>query len=235
MLFVILLAILLIGALTVAVQQSANPEGASIDKEKLIIRASEVQRHASEIERGILYILQNGKSESVLRFAHPDAPADYGDLGADTDKSDQIFHRDGGGATYQDPPSDIQTAAGGSWEFYGATHLPGVGSNRPDLIALLPNVTQQFCARINDINDQSDAPADTGSGSASGSSAGDCIYQGDYARFDDGIQFFDSSPNTVDETSFAQDPETGNARTAMQACVICDNGTRHFYHVILSR
>jgi type II secretory pathway component PulK len=90
-LFMILLAIALIGALTAAVMHSNRPEGANIDKETLVIRASEVQRTAAEFERGILFMVQqNGVTESQVRFANPQANTDYGDFNADSDKSDQI-------------------------------------------------------------------------------------------------------------------------------------------------
>jgi hypothetical protein len=236
MLFIILIAVALIGSLTAAIMSTSDPESANIDDETLVLRASEIQRHASEVERAVLYIMQDGKSEADLRFAHPDAHADYGDWSADPDLTDQVFHPDGGAATYRNPPNGIQTSTGGDWEFYGATDLPGVGSDRPDLIALLPNVTQQFCDAINKINNQSGTPTDTGSGSVSGTTAADCIYQGDAGRFDDTQQFFDVTPNTTDETTFAQDPEISQPLTATQACVRCaSTGANHVYHVLMSR
>ena len=79
-LFIILLAVVLTGVLTAAIQSTSRPDGASIDPEQLAIRASEVQRYASELERAVNYILQDGKSESDIRFAHYDAHADYGDI-----------------------------------------------------------------------------------------------------------------------------------------------------------
>ncbi|MCF8495454.1 MAG: hypothetical protein K9G62_02170 [Alphaproteobacteria bacterium] len=229
----ILIAIVLIGVLTAAIQYSSRPEGSNIDKETLVIRATEVQRMASELERAILFILQNGKSESDIRFAHPEAPADYGDLSADSDPSDQIFDRTGGGAEYRAPPPDVND--GSPWEFYGGTHVPGVGSDQADLVAVLPNVTPQFCDKINELNGQSGTPADTGTAPAAGPNAGDCVYQGTVGRFEDGQKFY-TTPNTMDETTFEQDPETSTTRTALQACVVCDIGpARHFYHVLLAR
>ena len=236
-LFIILMAVVLIGLLTAAIQATNRPEGATIDKEALIIRATEVQRYASELERGITYIMQNGKSESDIRFSHPDAHSAYGDLSADPDKSDQLFDVAGGGAAYRAPPSDIND--GSAWEFYGGTHIPGMGTDRPDLVAVLPNVTAQFCARINEINNQTGTPADTGAATASGLSAGDCVHIGNDGRFNDTQQFYDTptnTPNDMDETSFEQDPNTTEARPAPQACVQCTVGpANHFYHVLLVR
>lgn len=233
-LFIILIAIVLIGALTAVIQFTSREGGNDISNEELIIRTSEVQRYASELERAVLFIMQNsGKSESDIRFSHPNAHSDYGDLSADTDKTDQVFHRDGGGANYRLPPEDIND--GSAWEFYGGTHLPGVGSDKADLIAVLPNVSQAFCDRINDLNDQNGSPEDSGTGNPSGSDPGDCLYIGADGRFDSGTQFY-SSPNTVDETGFAQDSTISAAKTALQACVTCErDSARHFYHVLLAR
>lgn len=238
MLFIIFLAVALIGLLTVAIQQSNNPEGANIDKETLTIRATEVQRYVSEVERGVNYILQNGYSESDIRFANPKND-DYGDLSADADPTNQVFHRDGGGALYRDPPNGIND--GSPWEFYGGTQVPGVGSDRPDLVAVLPNVSAAFCDKINALNQQSGTPLDTGSSTASGSNAGQCIDGGILVRFDDGQQFYDapgSTSNDMDETTFEQDPASSEAYTALQACVQCSDfagAPYHFYHVLLAR
>lgn len=236
-LFIILIAIVLIGMLTAAIQTTSRPEGSNIDKETLIIRASEVQRYASELERAVNYIMQDGKSESDIQFAHPDAHSDYGDLSADPDPSDQMFHVAGGGANYRAAPAGIND--GSAWEFYAGTHLPGMGTDtRAELIAVLPNVTQDFCDKINTLNGQTGIPADTGGGAASGTtSAGDCLALGALGRFDETVlPGFYSTANTTDETSFTQDPNTGEARPAPQACVRCSLGpANHFYHVLLVR
>jgi len=240
-LFIILLAIVLIGALTAAIQSSNRTEGSNIDAETLVIRASEVQRYASELERAVTYIMQSGKSESDLRFAHPNAHADYGDLSADADPSDQVFHVDGGGANYRTPPSGVND--GSAWEFYGGTHIPGMGtSSRAELIAVLPNVTAAFCDKINALNGQSailpdppGPPEDTGSGTASGLDPGQCLNIGALGRFDNAQQFY-STINSTDENSFTQDPNTTAARPAPQACVKCEVGPAyHVYHVLLAR
>lgn len=243
-LFMILIAVVLIGLLTAAIQFTNRPEGSNIDKEALILRAGEVQRYASELERAITYIQQHGISESDIRFAHTNASSDYGDLSADTDPSDQVFHKDGGGARYRDAPDGVND--GSAWEFYAGTHIPGVGRpDRAELVAVLPHVTQAFCDRINDLNDQPGTMSDDGTGTASGSNAGDCVNLGADGRFDDGQQFY-STPNTMDETStsFDEDTSISAPRPALQGCVTCSADTNstdgttdemHFYHVLMAR
>ena len=233
-LFIILIALALLGALSAAVMNSSDGENANIDSETLSIRLSEVQRYASELERGIQFIIQNGVSESDIRFAHLNAPSVYGDLSADLDKGDQVFHRDGGGAAYRDPPDRIND--GTAWQFYGGSDLPSVGSDRADLIAVLPNVNPQFCEAVNVANGHAATLNDAGTAAASGTNAGACIYMGvSEGHFGDSTQFY-ATPNTVDEATFAQDPNASAARTALQGCVLCARDSEyHFYHVIVPR
>ena len=243
-LFMILIAVALIGLLTAAISQTNRPDGANIDKETLVLRVSEVQRYASELERAITFIQQNGISESDIRFAHYNAHADYGDLSVDPDKTDQVFDREGGGANYRDAPNGIND--GSSWEFYGGTHIPGMGrSDRAELVAVLPHVTQAFCDKINDVNGQTGTMSDDGASSATAISAGSCVNLGAIGRFDAATQFY-TTINTMNETSgsFVHDSNTSAARPAAQGCVTCSvdtnsaNGTtdeRHFYHVIMAR
>ncbi len=223
----ILLAVVLVGALTIAIQGTTRPEGASISPEQLVIDVTAVQRYASELERAVLYIVtQNGQSQDDIRFAHFDAHADYGNLAADADPVEQVFHQDGGGATYRAPPAGIND--GSAWEFYGTTHAPQVGSSRSDLIAVLPNVTQDFCNHLNTINGQTGAqPADPGAVAASTTNAGSCVHGGAVARFGNGVGFY-ATAGTMNEATFTKLP-------AKQGCVACDGPAYHFYHVIYAR
>ncbi len=236
----ILLAVILIGLLTAAIQSSSRPEGASVDPETLTIRASEVQRYAAELERAVNTVVREGVSEDDIRFAHYDAHADYGDITvADGTHgfTNQVFHVDGGAAEYRDPPAGINN--GSAWEFYAGTQIPGIGTGtRGDLVAVLPNVTEDFCNKINIINGQTGTPADTGTTAAAGSDPGNCVNVGALGRFDAAQQYYDDPDmNTMNEATFVQDANTGAVRPAPQACVVCSVGgtTRHFYHVLLAR
>jgi len=234
MLFMILIAVVLIGVLTAVIMNASHNEGATIDNETLAIRASEAQRYASEVERAVLFIIHNGKSESDIRFAYPDAPSDYGDLAADADKTREVFDPAGGGAAYKAPPEGVND--GSPWEFYGGTALPSVGSDHADLVAVLPNVNKTFCDKINQLDGQpSTPPEDSGGGQAAGASPGSCINLGSGGRFNDTHQFYDA-PNTADALSFSQDPQTSAPRPALEACVHCAADNQyHFYHVLMAR
>ena len=230
-LFIVFTAIVLIAALSIAIQGSNRSETASINKETALIKLTAVQKFASDIERGILFILGNGMSENDIRFAHPNAPDGYGDLERSQAFEAQVFHPQGGGATYRFPPKGIND--GSAYEFYGGTAAPSVGSRRADLMVVLPNVSQTFCDAVNQSVGL-DAPADTGAGSASGGSAGGCVHMGEGGRFGDNAQFYDD-PNTMDEQSFRRYDEKKHTTPSPMACVTCSSGERHFYYTILAR
>ena len=216
----ILGAIFLLGILVVVVKGSSTP-GSNIDREALLIRVAEVQAYGQELERAVAYIMRNGHSEADIRFAHPDADPAYGDI-TDT-PTRQVFAREGGGARYREPPSDIQTTPTPTdWIFNGENNVIAIGTNTfggttgLELIALLPNVTQNFCMLINDKNDI-DNPGDTPPQDSN--VAGNNIFTG---TFSVGV--------TLDA------PGLGGK---MEGCFEGDNtppsGTYHYYRVLLAR
>lgn len=228
MLFIILIAVALVGMLTAAVQYSSGTQNSSIDNETMLIRAGEIQRTAAELERAILFIRENGTSESDIRFAGPGMASDYGTLDANPDNNqNQVFHARGGAAKYRAPDEDVVVTPGTTWEFYGGTAIPQVGSDKADLVAVIPNVTQQFCEKINALNGLTGQPLDDGG------STGTCVYGDAAGRFGSGTSpnfiTYAASPNTMDTASFSKLP-------VMQACVQCAlGGGYHFYHVLLAR
>lgn len=210
-LFFILIAVALVGLLTMAIQSSSQTGSENIDDETLLIQASEIRQYATELENAVRFIMQNGHSENDLRFAHPEAHPDYGNITISSET--QIFHRSGGAATYRLPRSRVNN--GDRWEFYAGTHLPGAGTDRADLIAVLPNINEPLCQMINKQIGYTGQPLDTGA----------CLHEGPAERFDSGN--FSSTANTVDVSSFSSTP-------AFQGCVLCGSNY-HFYHVLMAR
>lgn len=213
--FFILLGIILLGAVTAAVR-SGGSGGNAIDREQASIQASDIRQAASDIEKAVALLLQNGISESDIRFAHPNADASYGSI---TDNpARQVFSNAGGGAAWRKLPTGSGNAV---FEFSGRNHLPAVGSSsRGDLIAILPNIENSVCARLNRMNGYAEnavTPKDTGA----------CLFNGNGSRFRDGSLYEDNTPETVDESTFAIKP-------AMEACIAC-GGVNYFYHVLIAR
>lgn len=217
--FFILLAIFLIGIVTAALR-SGGLEGAAVDREDLTIKVSQVRQNAAEIEHAVNLVMQNGISENDITFAQADAPSDYGIPGSNPKA--EVFNAAGGGARYRPPPFGVNDGSG--WEFYGTTALPDVGSDKPDLVAVLPNVTKDFCDQVNKTNGQyrsvppasAEEPVDDGS----------CVNAGPSLRFGSASHFA-ASANTMDESTF-------NVKPAGEACVQCGTDY-HFYHVLMAR
>lgn len=215
----VLLGIVLLGALAVALRNSGGGNS-NIDKEDAILKASQVQSYAKELSDAVNSLLSNNLSEDELRFAHPDAPVTYGTI--TTDPTHQIFAPTGGKVTYRQPPDGVND--GSQWEFFAATDIPQVGSDKSELVAVLPNVTQTFCQAINTQIGFTAAsqPTDSATGTTP-----DCVKGLSIHRFTG--TFNDSSPNVMDSTTFSRLP-------ALQACVYCaSDSTYNFYYVLLAR
>ena len=218
-LFYVLLGIVLLGALTVALRNT-NVGQDNIDKEDYILKANQIQKYGSDISSAVNILLENGLSEADIRFAHPDAASDYGTI--TTTPTQQIFAPSGGKANYRAPPEGVND--GSLWEFFATTRMPQIGSNKAELIAVLPNVTQGFCTVINDQLGftKGSQPTDSATGTTP-----DCIMGSSSQRFTG--SFSDTSPNILDSTSFSRLP-------SLQGCAYCaSSSTYNYYYVLLAR
>lgn len=217
-LFYVLIGIVLIGFLTVALRNSGNMKD-NIDSENLVIRVGEVQRYAGEIEKAVEILIRNHVSESDIRFAHPDAPTEYGTI--TTNPTFQVFSETGGMASYKLPPQGVND--GSQWEFFGTSNIPEIGSDESELIAVLPNVTESFCKAINAQLGftPGSQPIDDSSGASP-----DCVKGAALNRF---TGTFDTTPNGLDKTTFSKLP-------AYEACVKCaSDNSYNYFHVLLAR
>lgn len=218
--FYILLGIVLLGLLTAALR-SGGIEGSNIDDETLLINVARMKDQASAIERGVGFIMQNRASEADIRFAHANAAADYGNDPA-VSAQFQLFARAGGGVEYLPAPSGIND--GSAWEFYGNTHMPQVGTAKPELLAVLPNLSTGACGLINRQAGFTGVPTDDGGGALSSG----CVYSNSGARFSSAGLYSIPAGNTTDEATFSIKPAT-------QACITCSDGSRHYVRVLLAR
>ena len=215
---IIFIAIILIALLTVAVRGTSSGRN-SISQEELKVQVAEVIRYGAELENGVHQVLQNGASETEIRFAHADAPAEYGVI--TTTPTFQVFSQSGGNATYRTAPANILESGTGQWEFYGTTNIPQVGSDKAELIAVLPHVTADFCAQINKDLGLTGQPNDNTTGTTP-----DCVQGAAINRFGAGAGFM-SPANNLDSTTFSHLPATS-------ACVTCGTDY-HYYQVLLTR
>ncbi|OFW94924.1 MAG: hypothetical protein A3J37_05890 [Alphaproteobacteria bacterium RIFCSPHIGHO2_12_FULL_45_9] len=216
----ILLGVVLLGLLTIALRNAGTGGVSDIDKEQMILKAGQAQKDAAELAAAVNDLIANGVSEADLRFAHPDAPTEYGNI---TDNpTNQVFGKQGGKAAYKSPPEGIND--GSPWEFFGSSQIIQVGSDRSELIAVLPNVTESFCKGMDAQLgfDPTLQPTDNSTGSSP-----DCVMGTSSDRFTG--TFSDASPNVLDKATFSKLP-------ALQACVYCAaDSTYNYYYVLLAR
>jgi len=214
----VLIGIVLVGLLTVALRSSGGFKE-DIDTESLVIKSGEVQRYGAELARAVNILLEKKISEADIRFAHPDAGAEYGNI--TTIPENQVFSSDGGRASYRAPPEGVNN--GSAWEFFATSQIPQVGSDKAELIAVLPNVTAAFCAAINGQLgfDPATQPTDDAGGSPP------CVNGAAIDRF--AGTYEDAAPNPLDDTSFSKLP-------AYQACVLCSSdGSYNYFYVLMAR
>ena len=156
-LWFILLAIILLGGLTVMMSRSSNTSGDTGDYERRQIHASEIMRYAKGIEVAVSTMKTRGCSENEVSF-ETSAVAGYANASAPTDESCHVFETAGGGQVYKTPkddwlvPSDAQTTRRGDWFFTGDNNVSGVGTSAgEELLIFLPYIHQSLCIAINDL------------------------------------------------------------------------------------
>ncbi|HBR68930.1 MAG TPA: hypothetical protein DEA55_06100 [Rhodospirillaceae bacterium] len=151
--WIILVAIVLLGLLTAILSRSGSSVDQSGDFEKLRVRATQVMRYTKSIESAIQQMQTRGISESDISFENPATTTDYTNANCSVDDC-KVFST-GGGLTYQDPPSGAND--GSEWIFTGANNVgttagpagTTAASTGNDIIMLMPNASTELCLQIN--------------------------------------------------------------------------------------
>lgn len=160
-LFIILVAVMLFGALTAAITRSERGSG-SMDRERGLINAADYMGYSSNIEKTVARMLSSDMSENSLSFANDiwefndgtkvETDAMFANC---TDNKCKVFHPEGGGLdvkTFADnqPPSpgngDIKSGHAGVFSL----KITGVGTAAHDLVLLVAVVDQNTCRQINE-------------------------------------------------------------------------------------
>lgn len=222
-LWFILVAIVLLGALTVLLSRSGSSVNQSGDVEQMRVKVSQVLRFAKGFESAAEQMKLNGISENEISFQNGITSTSYTNSNCDDDADPNFpecrLFDIGAGLTYMAPPPG--TNNGSEWLFTGANNIGDIGTTAAgtgnDLIMLLPYANTNFCLQINrDLNVDSSGtiPSDANSVMAA-------AFTGTYL----------SGLNVIDGDSSL--PLELNGKTA--GCFIDDNNTSYFYFVILAR
>ncbi|MBL4588623.1 MAG: hypothetical protein JKY11_00900 [Alphaproteobacteria bacterium] len=157
-LFLILIAVALFAALSYAVTQSTRG-GGNADDETSLISSAALTQYPAGLSTTLLRMSFNGVSDTDYMFNPPsDDTACIADASG---VSACVFLSDGGGASYQLSSSDVVTGAtGGTWVFNGDNEINDIGSTAAvadaptiasrEILAILPNITNSVCTKINE-------------------------------------------------------------------------------------
>ncbi|MEM6780965.1 MAG: hypothetical protein AAF569_03790 [Pseudomonadota bacterium] len=182
-LIILLVAIVLLGALTALLTRSGGSTNETGELEQQSIVVSEILRYASSIEAAVTRLRQRGCSENQLSFQYDaDGDGDYTDTGetpdyrnanAPSDLSCHIFHPNGGGQTYESPEADWLDSTHsaivtyGDYAFTRRTEIADVGENtEKDLTLFINFIIRDLCVAINNTldlpNPSGEPPVDDG-------------------------------------------------------------------------
>lgn len=170
-LWLILITLVLIGLLTVTLSRSGSKVEQTGDVERNRILVSQMLRFTKGIETAITNMKLQGIGERQVSFyrnlnndsndaSDPDAGEFYNNNC--TDNSCLVFHVEGGGISYQEPPA--ATGSSSDWLFVGTNDVEGIGSANADLVIMLPGISQTLCDQINremDVTYANDITVDT--------------------------------------------------------------------------
>ena len=167
-LFVILIGIVLLGALTLAATQGARTTAnMTVSKERAMTDIAQVSRYTGAVRKAINNMrLMNGCTETQISFENP-VVAGYTNGSAPGDHRCHVFTPAGGGLTWNTPPPGMND--GSDYEFSSRGQIWGQGETvltalyrRLDLAVYLRNVTQSHCTAVNDQSGITGIPIDSG-------------------------------------------------------------------------
>lgn len=223
-LWFILLAIALMGALTMVLSRSGSSVDQAGDIEQVRIKAGQIMRYGKSIEAAVQNMILSGISENDISFENSTTSTDYTNSNCGN-TSCRLFHVGGAGLSYKAPPSGAND--GSEWIFTAANNVGttsdpiGTTAARTgnDLVMLMPEANTTLCTQIN---------RELGVGTA-----------GTIPEDATGVvttEFTGSYPNSLniidgDSTPFELDGHAAGCFTDTNA----DPDVTYFYYVLLAR
>ena len=150
----ILIAIFLLGGLTMLLSRGSQTTEETGSAERTNIKVSEMLRHTAGMEQAVQKLLMNGCSESQISFNSTKwgFPAQYDSLPANDKPECYVFRSKGGNYPFKKVPEGLQTSATPSDYFItGFYDVLNIGSANTDLLIVVPGLTEQACAQVNRI------------------------------------------------------------------------------------
>ena len=237
-LWFILIAVMLLGLLTVAMTRGGSSSNETGSYEQNQIIANEVLRYASSIENGVQSLIARGCSENDISFWHDsdgngteDGSDDYYNDDSPADRSCHIFQAEGAGLSYIDPnerwlDSNTGNIAHGSYYITGYGLVEDVDSTSAELLFILPLIKEGLCTSLNQTLGVSVIPVDDGIISTAAYEARKFTGTFPTASYGLGDDSGLSNNGVIDGKTSLCIQTQGNAPLA---------NTYHFYHVLHAR
>ncbi len=157
--FYILLAIVLLAALTYAVSNDRDGSTNIFTDEQAKIAAQEIIEYGSIIANAVNKLQLRGCLDTEISFENQ--LGNYTNASAPADKSCHVFDLAGGGALWKQSSDAWRTTPGNVWTpwFNGETSVVNVGSSESELTLYLPQLKYIICEKINEsVNGVSPSP-----------------------------------------------------------------------------
>ncbi len=160
----ILLAVVLLAALTVTISRSSDTVEQSGDRERARIVASDMMRYAKGLEQSISQMRHRGIGENEISFENSFLSGYENARCGDT--SCLLFDKEGGGQAYREPPTAWLDNAHSAKDHFGTILftsnpcIPNVGNygepgncavdvSTLDLLMVIPFIRESICLEIN--------------------------------------------------------------------------------------
>ncbi len=154
MLFLILIAVALFGALSYAATQTMRSGGADAGNETTKANITPLINYAVSVRQSVLKMLIGGQALETLEF---NSPAEFANCTAGFRQC--VFHPQGGQGTYDEADGKaMNNGVAGQWIYNGENEINNLGTSAgadasspatADLIAYLPGLKQEVCLKIN--------------------------------------------------------------------------------------
>lgn len=150
-LFYILIAVVLLAALSYAVANSGRGKADIINEERARLIASEMIEYTDIISNAVTQLKLRGCNENEISFEN-NLTSGYANANAPADQTCHVFNINGGAITAKNPPEEGLPSSPllTEYRFVGSNTVPGVKNVAGELI-ILANVSENICSQTNEL------------------------------------------------------------------------------------
>ncbi len=183
--FYVLIAVVLLAALSFAVAQSGRGNVKEISDNQARLLATELIEYSNTAGAAVSQLRLRGVKDSELCFDDPGWAIDYDHAGCAADDANKVFHISGAGVIWNEAVGEAMDSSAtpdNLWHFYGDNEIQDVGTTCAaagcaDLLIVVDELSLAVCIKLNDLlgvnNPGAVPPTDLG--------LGETLYKGSFA------------------------------------------------------